>query len=266
MRKKRKRGTGSRNSTSGAEGPAGDSPPKKAPEISITMGPLLARAGLHRVLPEPHPATLPPPGPARPSLVPDPPPRPTPDPPALRAEHSAGEFAALNQAYRGVEPIRRPKRGRAAVAPPPKRVPRAEPPADDAARERLSALVAGGQRFHVERDEAWVQGIRVGVAPQLLRRLASARFEPEARIDLHGLRRDEARRSVRDFVRMQHRRGARYLLIVVGKGNHSEAGVGVLGDALVEELTGGVIAPLVAAFTSAHVQHGGTGAVAVQLS
>lgn len=261
MRKKPKRGRGTRGTSPGELTEAGPTP-APAPPISTGIGSLLSRAGLDRVREEPRPVTLPPPGPARPSLVPEAPPPPLPRP---RADHTAGEFAALNQAYRGVAPIDRPKRGRAKA--PQHRTPpvRKVDPADEAARERLAQLVAGGQRFHVERDEDWVQGVRADVSPQRLRRLASARFEAEATLDLHGFRRDEAARKVAEFIRTQHRRGARYLLIIVGKGTHSEQGVGVLGGSLVDELIGGVAAPLVAAFTSAHAQRGGTGAIAIQL-
>jgi DNA-nicking Smr family endonuclease len=265
MRNKRKRGARSRNSDSASGPAAADPAPAVAPEIGITIGALLKGAGLDRLVREPPPVTLPPPGPATPSLVPEPI-RAAPGP-RPRADHSAGEFAALNQAYRGVAPIERPKRGRAvAQSREPRAVaPRAPGPDDEAARERLSALVAGGQRFRVERDEGWVRGLCEGTDPRSLRQLASARFAPEAELDLHGLRREDARRKVREFVRAQHRRGARYLLLIVGKGTHSENGIGVLGDALIEELIGGVVAPLVGAFASAHVQHGGEGAVAVRL-
>lgn len=260
MRKKRKRGQG-------PDGEADVVAPPKPPPIAIGMGALLSKAGLDRLANEPRPVTLPPPGPARPSMVPEPP-RPAPVVTSAerpRAELSAGEFAALNQAYRGVQPIARPKRGRVAVPAKPRSAPRAAEPVDEAARERLSALVAGGQRFHVERDENWVQGVRADVSPQRLRRLAGARFEPEATLDLHGFRREEAIRKVTEFVRTQHRRGARYLLIIVGKGTHSENGLSVLGGALVDALIGGTASPLVGAFTSAHPQRGGSGAIAIQL-
>jgi DNA-nicking Smr family endonuclease len=235
------------------------------PEIGIAIGALLKDAGLDRVAPEPSKVAPPPPARVTPSVIPE---RIRAVPAApLRADHTAGEFAALNRAYRGVDPIKRPKRGRTAAAGRAPRVtmPRVPGTDDQAARERLSALVAGGQRFRVERDEGWVRGLREDTDARWLRPLASARFEAEATLDLHGLRREDARRTVREFVRAQHRRGARYLLLIVGKGTHSEDGIGVLGDALIEELIGGVAAPLVCAFTSAHVQHGGIGAVAVRL-
>jgi len=265
MRKKRKRGAGSRNSAGTSADPAESSAAAPAPEIGIAIGALLKNAGLDRVAREPPPVAVGPPRPPAQSPVPEPS-RSAPAP-ALRADHTAGEFAVLNQAYRGVDPIKRPKRDRTSAERRASRVavPLAPGPDDQAARERLSALVAGGQRFRVEREDGWVRGLREDTDARSLRQLASARFEAEAKLDLHGLRREDARRTVREFVRAQHRRGARYLLLIVGKGTHSEDGIGVLGDALIEELIGGVVAPLVCAFTSAHVQHGGSGAIAVRL-
>jgi DNA-nicking Smr family endonuclease len=70
---------------------------------------------------------------------------------------------------------------------------------------------------------------------------------------------------VETFVRGHHRRGAKHLLIIVGKGLHSEDGQGVLLPALIDALTKGGAAPLVRCFASAHMTLGGTGAVAVQL-
>jgi DNA-nicking Smr family endonuclease len=183
-----------------------------------------------------------------------------------RAPHSSGELAALNDAYRGVQPIVRPKHARTAAP----RVPRpraaAAPDSGDAeARERLSALVGGGVRFEVRWDDALVEGVRAGSSDKLLRRLAGSGFEPQATLDLHGMRRAAAQRAVHDFVRAQQRIGVRQLLVIVGKGSHSEDGVGVLGAAAVEALTHSGAAPLVVAFASAHARHGGSGAIAVLL-
>jgi DNA-nicking Smr family endonuclease len=125
--------------------------------------------------------------------------------------------------------------------------------------------VAGGARFEVRWDDGLVEGLRKGASDKFLRRLSGAGFEPEATLDLHGLRRAQAERVVHDFVRAEHRRGVRYLLIIVGKGTHSEDGVGVLAEAAVEALTQGIAAPLVSAFATADTRHGGRGALAVQL-
>ena len=120
-------------------------------------------------------------------------------------------------------------------------------------------------RFDVRWDGGLVQGLRAGTSEKLLRRLAGSAFAAQATLDLHGMRRAEAQRAVHDFVRAQRRNGAQHLLVIVGKGQHSQDGVGVLGEAAVEALTHSGAAPVVAAFASAHARLGGSGAIAVLL-
>ncbi len=82
-------------------------------------------------------------------------------------------------------------------------------------------------------------------------------MRPEARIDLHGMTRDNAWLKLNEFVNECLRRGYRKVLIVHGKGNHSTGSDPVLG-------------PMVKTFieqnehlgTSGHPDrnHGGTGA------
>jgi DNA-nicking Smr family endonuclease len=50
------------------------------------------------------------------------------------------------------------------------------------------------------------------------------RMPPEARIDLHGMDREEARTALDLFFGEASRRGCRKVLIVHGKGNHSNQG------------------------------------------
>jgi len=246
----------------------------KAPAVGTRLGALLEQAGLQRVDParktpakkapvrahsEPSPKTMMPPGPARLSLVPEPEPH--------DAPLSSRELAVLHQAYVGVEPMGKPGRTRVKPALGMRgAAAKAEDPSESAARARLGALVGEGVQFEVRRDDGFVQGLQHGAAEKLLRPLQSSRFAPQARLDLHGMRRDPALRAVHDFVRAQHRAGARQLLIIAGKGQHSEGGVLVLGEALIEALTRGGAAPLVRAFASAHNSLGGSGAVAVLLA
>ena len=134
------------------------------------------------------------------------------------------------------------------------------------ARARLGALVAGAIRFELSRSlEGDVLGRRQGLPEQAAIGLQSASCKPEAQVDLHGLSGDQAFDAVVRAVRAEHRRGVRLLLLIVGKGRHSEAGVGVLLDRAVEALHAGGAAPLVRAFATAHARHGGTGALLVQL-
>ncbi len=137
---------------------------------------------------------------------------------------------------------------------------------EEAAHARLDALVSGGLRFHVEREpDGWVRGVREGVPERVGRELGRRSAAPRALLDLHGQTGEQARQSVTRFVRAQHRLGLRTLCLVHGKGQHSEGGVGVLGDVVLEVLTEGGAAPLVQAFVSAPAAAGGTGALLVQL-
>ncbi len=54
------------------------------------------------------------------------------------------------------------------------------------------------------------------------RHISPVKLPIEARIDLHGLSRDEAQQHLADFIDMSCRRGFRKVLIIHGKGNHSE--------------------------------------------
>jgi DNA-nicking Smr family endonuclease len=262
-----------------AEQPVRASEPKPR-DVATSFGSLLERAGLNRLEAEaakqakgtgsgaraPKPAK----GAAAPRRETAAPGRVPPSSERKEAEGepplSPRELSLLHQAYAGTEPIRRPKQGR--VERPLRRAatrPAAEPSEEAVARARLSDLVGGGVRFDVTWDEGFVQGLRSGGDRKWLSRLSAAGFAPEAQLDLHGLRRAEVERAVSQFVRGRHRSGARYLLIIPGKGQHSEAGIGVLGEALAQALSRGSAAPLVLAFATAHTRHGGRGAVAVML-
>lgn len=186
-----------------------------------------------------------------------------------RSQADPADLRRLNDAYAGVTPMgrsrRRPGAGRPAAARDPAPTgPRGED--DAAARARLGALVGEGQRFTIERDEdGRVAGLRQGAQRALLRTLRGQKYQPEAELDLHGMRSREAATAVTRFVRQRHRTGARYLMIIHGAGTHSEGGVGVLAECTVEELTRGGAAPLVQAFATAHSRRGGLGALAVYL-
>jgi DNA-nicking Smr family endonuclease len=237
--------------------------------VGTHLGELLKKAG---VAPAPatkgrkafSPRTLPPPEPepllrvtARPAK-----------PAAETRPLGTSELRMLNDAYAGARPLRAKKPLAQPLAPSPSS--RADVVSqarvdDAAARARLAALVAGGLRFSVQRDENFVHGLRSDASPKLLTRLASKGFSPEAKLDLHGKRAAEVTQEINNFVRKAHRQGARSLLIIVGKGLHSQDGVGVLAHAASDALTQGGAAPLVLGFATAHAANGGSGALAVVL-
>lgn len=173
----------------------------------------------------------------------------------------------LNDAYAGARPLVA-KGGRQAPAerPASAKQQKTDQAEEAAARARLAALVSGGVHFKLTEDEHFVQGLRQDASLKLLVRLAGKGFSPEATLDLHGQRAAKVSDLVASFVRSHHRRGARNLLIIAGKGLHSEDGVGVLRHALIDALTQGLAAPRILAFSSAHESLGGSGALAVLLS
>lgn len=263
--------------------------PKPTAPVTTGLGTLLEQAGLKKLPPEKprekpraKPAATPSNRSYPPQLQPLPPlPPPLPVPPrspnaqpALRPKPapaqpvlSTGDLSAWNRAMGGVQPLRRKRKSAQAgpVRPPAVKVVVLPSPDDAAARERLDALVGGGVRFEVRWDLELVQALREGSPESLLARAAALAFAPEAQLDLHRVRAAEAQRAVAEFVRTEHHRGARRLLVIVGKGLHSEDGVGVLARTAIAALTDGVAAPLVSAVSSAHPKHGGSGALAVIL-
>jgi DNA-nicking Smr family endonuclease len=237
---------------------------KPAPPTTTSLGTLFKAAGFGKVAPA-SPRTLPPPGPE--SLVPVRAPAPAVVRPQPKLSPAA-ELRMLNDAYAGARPLtQKPTRTSAPPRAPIAREADEATRADEiAARARLAALVSGGVHFKVTREDDYVQGWRADASPKLVTRISGKGFVPDATLDLHGERVAKVADRVASFARTHHRKGARQLLIIAGKGLHSQDGVGVLRDALIEALTHGLAAPLVMAFATAHANQGGTGAVAVLLA
>ena len=171
---------------------------------------------------------------------------------------------AWHDAFSGVRPLSGAKdraRGRVAPTPP------APAPSlgDEEARARLAALVAGGVRFDVVRDGDEGRGPRAGSSEAALRALMRNDARPGATLDLHGMRATEAEREVVRFLRAEQRRGMRRVLIVHGKGLHSDGGA-VLCDVVVRAITEGGAAPVVQAFVTASNALGGSGALLIELT
>lgn len=190
------------------------------------------------------------------------------------AKLSTTELRMLNDAYEGARPLERkharakPVAERDVAARNPVREAQihAEVRSEEfAARSRLAALVSEGVRFKLRREDDYVEGLRADTSPKLLARIQGRGFTPEAKLDLHGLRANQVEPALERFVRMHQRRGARHVLVIVGKGLHSEDGNSVLAPAAIEALTHGLAAPWVVAFCTAHAVHGGGGALAVLL-
>ena len=114
-------------------------------------------------------------------------------------------------------------------------------------------------------DES-VSGRAPDVSTRELRALRSGERRPEARLDLHGMTRDEALDAVGRFIQRSRAGGLRAVLIIHGRGLNSDGGDPVLRPALLAWL--GVAAATragVMAFAPAPRRAGGAGATVVLL-
>jgi len=107
-------------------------------------------------------------------------------------------------------------------------------------------------------------GSAPGVDRKHLRKLRSGKLEIEARIDLHGLTAREAQVEVQRFIAESWECGRRYVLIVHGRGQHSE-GEAVLKAQLPTWLAQPPAGPQILAFSTAIPRDGGFGATYVLL-
>jgi DNA-nicking Smr family endonuclease len=103
---------------------------------------------------------------------------------------------------------------------------------------------------------------RAGVSPDVLRDLRQGRWTIQGQIDLHGLRRDQAREVLGHFIQDSARRGLRCVRVVHGKGNGSPGREPVLKARVRRWL---VQKNEVLAFVQARASDGGSGALMVLL-
>ncbi len=104
---------------------------------------------------------------------------------------------------------------------------------------------------------------RPEVGPDVVTRLRRGHWAIQGQIDLHGLRRDEARDTLAGFVRDSKRRGWRCLRVVHGKGNGSPGRQPVLKGKTQKWLAQ---CAEVIAFAQASGPQGGAGALIVLLA
>ena len=188
----------------------------------------------------------------------------------LAIQHAARERAALAAAERAqrlfadsVGPVTRMR--------PDGRAPRSTPPPEPIPRQReLDEQAALKEALS---DEVDVESLlltddglsfrRSGVGPDVVTRLRRGHWSVQGELDLHGLRREEARDELAAFMREAARRGWRCLRVVHGKGLGSPGREPVLKGKVHRWLGqhSGVLA-----FTQASAPMGGAGALIVLLS
>ena len=144
----------------------------------------------------------------------------------------------------------------------------APPPAVARQRERDEAAVM----FEAISDEFDVESLldtddslsfrRPDIGPEVVRKLRRGVWAIQAQLDLHGLRREEARERLNRFLHDARRGGLRCVRIVHGKGNGSPGREPVLKSKVKTWL---VQKKEVIAFAQARASEGGAGALVVLL-
>ncbi len=104
---------------------------------------------------------------------------------------------------------------------------------------------------------------RPGIGPDVTRKLRKGDWAIQREIDLHGLRSDDARRALAEFIRESHRQGLRCVRVVHGKGLGSPGKAPVLKNKVHSWL---VQKNQVMAFVQAKPAEGGAGALVVLLT
>lgn len=74
-------------------------------------------------------------------------------------------------------------------------------------------------------------------SPRRMKQLKQGRIKPQATLDLHGCKRQEVVPRLRNYLQNAHHQGWEILLVVTGKGLHSEDGEPVLRTAAEEFLS-----------------------------
>lgn len=172
------------------------------------------------------------------------------------------ERAMLDQALEGVRPLA----DRSRVAPPRAAASTAPHYDEDAdALAKLAAMVEGGEPLGNEFSEEHAEWIADDADPAILPRLVAGEFAWQDHIDLHGMTRDQAHDAVYRFLAAARVKHLRCVLIVHGRGHHSEGQIPVLKLALQRWLRRAPLKAWVFAWATARPVDGGPGAIYVMI-
>jgi len=178
----------------------------------------------------------------------------------MRSKHqpSEEELKLFRESVKGAKPLRSKKKA-------PTRRPKPLPRARFADQERR-AVMEESLRLDLQDGEAFsgedLWYAKPGVQLALMRKLRRGQFSARAELDLHGLRSEDARVVVAEFLYEAGQRGFRCVRIIHGKG----LGSGPKGPVIKQKLGGWLRQRKnVLAFCSARPVDGGTGALYVLL-
>jgi DNA-nicking Smr family endonuclease len=180
---------------------------------------------------------------------------------AARAERQAvAEADEFRRSIGEVEPLKNPPRTTMTRTPPPPPLPLQSRLDEEAVlQEAISDDYDPESLLDIDETLSYY---RPGVSQEVVRKLRRGAWIVQAQLDLHGMRREEAREALAQFIREAVKRGLRCLRVIHGKG------LGSIGREPV--LKGKVRAWLVQkeeviAFCQARPHDGGAGAVLVLL-
>jgi DNA-nicking Smr family endonuclease len=176
--------------------------------------------------------------------------------PRRRRELSAEEQALWRGVARSVRPLRRLARREAEEG-----EPVAAAPARPAAKAKaLKAVVAPRPA------KPSTPPPLAALARREKQQLARGRVDIDARLDLHGMTQAEAHMRLVRFLRRAQSDGAKFVLVITGKGGRSsDPDRGVLRRQVPLWLHHPELRDAVLGFEEAHVAHGGEGALYVRL-
>ena len=133
-------------------------------------------------------------------------------------------------------------------------------------RDPVEAPKPSGHELYFPDPDEPLLGRRSSIRQREFTRLRRGNLPYRVKIDLHGDKLPSARLRVREELIAAADAGETCVLIVHGKGHHSQSGVARLREALPDWLTDPALAEIVLACAPAQPRDGGRGAVYVMLA
>ena len=118
--------------------------------------------------------------------------------------------------------------------------------------------------------ESLLQGDYAGIDRNTATRFRKGKFPLDATLDLHGMNREKAYKTLAGFIKNHYEQGSRCVLVITGKGQKlmeetEPNSRGVLRECLPQWLDEPSLKPVILAFDNARQQHGGSGAFYILL-
>ncbi|MBN2724732.1 MAG: Smr/MutS family protein [Deltaproteobacteria bacterium] len=126
-------------------------------------------------------------------------------------------------------------------------------------------LISENLYFDIEFLDEYVSASTRELDPVIMRRLKNGEYSFQGHLDLHGYGWEDSRNMVIEYIENAFNSSIRCVLIVHGRGLHSEGDEPVIKKNLISLLTRGPLKRKILAFTSALPVDGGVGAMYILL-